>query len=59
MEPKEAIDILQALLKKDILSDEEKTAVETALGMLSWSSLARSNLKARKAKRDQKRNTEW
>ena len=59
MEPKEAADILVELLKKDILTDEEKEAVEAALGMLSWSSLARSRLKARKTKREQKRNTEW
>ena len=59
MEPKEAIQILEALLKKDVLTEEEEKAVETAMGMLSWSSLARSNLKAGKAKRDRKRNTEW
>ena len=57
MEPKEAIDILQKLLKKDALSDAEKEAVTTAIGVLSWSALGKSNLKARKAKRD--KSTEW
>ena len=45
------------MLEKESLTDKEKEAITTAMGMLSWTSLARSSLKARKAKRD--RNLEW
>jgi hypothetical protein len=57
MEPKEAIEILQKLLENESLSEKEKEAITTAIGMLSWTSLARSSLKARRAKRD--KNLEW
>ena len=57
MEPKEAIEILQKMLEKESLTDKEKGAITTAIGMLSWTSLARSSLKARRAKRD--KNLEW
>ena len=57
MEPKEAIEILQKMLEKESLTDKEKEAITTAMGMLSWTSLARSSLKARKAKRD--KSMEW
>lgn len=57
MEYQKAVTILKSLLGKYPLDTEEKEAVMTAIGILSWGSLAKSKLKARKAKRD--KSTEW
>ena len=57
MEYEKAIAVLKSLLGKHSLSAEEKEAVLTAIGVLSWGSLAKSKLKAQKAKRD--KSTEW
>jgi hypothetical protein len=57
MEYREAVAILKNLLDKHSLSAEEKEAVLTAIGVLSWGSLSKSKMKARKAKRD--KSTEW
>lgn len=50
IDDKKAIEILSALLKKGILSVDEAEAVRSAVGILSWTSLAESRLKAIKAK---------
>jgi hypothetical protein len=50
MDDKMAANILIGLLKKYSLKGEEKEAVESAIGILSWTSLAQSRIKARKAK---------
>ncbi len=47
-----AIAILKDMLEKPTFSAEEKEAVMTSIGMLSWGALGASRLKARKAKRD-------
>jgi hypothetical protein len=57
MEYQKAIDILISLLNKHSLDAEEKEAVNTAIGVLSWGSLARSRIKALKTKRD--KSIEW
>lgn len=57
MEDKEAIEILMSLLKKSRLSAKEREAISSAIGVLSWTALASSRAKARKAKRE--KNTEW
>lgn len=57
MEYQEAIAILQSLLDKHSLDAEEREAVMTAIGVLSWASLSKSRLKAQKAKRD--KSAEW
>ncbi|MFC1921447.1 hypothetical protein ACFLYQ_06975 [Chloroflexota bacterium] len=57
MEYKEAIAILTNLLDRHPLDADEKEAVMTAIGILSWGALSKSNLKARKSKRD--KSTEW
>jgi hypothetical protein len=57
MEYQKAITILKSLLGKHPLDAEEKEAVMTAIGLLSWASLSKSITKARKAKRD--KSTEW
>ena len=57
MEYQEAIAILKSLLEKHSLNAEEKEAVMTAIGVLSWGSLSKSRIKAQKAKRD--KSTEW
>ena len=57
MEYQKAIAILQSLLERHSLDAEEKEAVMTAIGVLSWGALAKSKIKAQKAKRD--KSTEW
>jgi hypothetical protein len=57
MEYQKAITILKRLLDKHPLNAEENEAVITAIGILSWSSLSKSKIKAQKAKRD--KSTEW
>ena len=57
MEYEKAIDILKALLAKQQLNAEEKEAVMTSIGLLSLGTLAKSKLKAQKAKRD--KSLEW
>lgn len=49
MEHKEAIKILVSILDKHALIPEEKEAVLTAVGVLSWSSLAESRIKKLRA----------
>ncbi|MFH0769543.1 MAG: hypothetical protein V1932_08295 [Chloroflexota bacterium] len=56
MEYQKAIAILKNLLDKPSLNDEEKEAIMTAIGILSWGSLSKSKIK-QKAKRD--KSTEW
>ena len=57
MEYQRAIDVLKSLYERHPLSAEEKEAVMTAIGVLSWGSLAKSKIKALKAKRE--KSTEW
>ena len=57
MEYQKAITILRGLLDRHSLNAEEKEAVMTAIGILSWSSLSKSRIKAQKAKRD--KSTKW
>jgi len=57
MEYQKAIAILKSLLDKHLLDDEEKEAVMTAMGLLSWASLSKSKIKALKTKRD--KAAEW
>ena len=57
MEYQKAIAILKSLFDRHSLDAEEKEAVMTAIGVLSWGSLSKSKIKAQKAKRD--KSTEW
>ena len=57
MEYQKANEILKSLLEKHQLSAEEKEAVMTAIGVLSWGSLSKSRIKNLKAKRE--KSTEW
>ena len=57
MEYQKAIAILKNTLEKRSLDAEEKEAIMTAMGVLSWGALAQSKLKAQKAKRD--KSTQW
>jgi hypothetical protein len=57
MEYQEAIAVLKSMLDRHSLDDEEKEAVMAAIGVLSWGSLSKSKIKARKAKRD--KSIEW
>jgi hypothetical protein len=45
MEDKDAIEILTKMLEKKSLSEKEKEAVLTAIGILSWSKLGQGRLK--------------
>lgn len=51
MDDKKTIEVLSDLLKKGILNEEEDEAVRSAIGILSWTSLAESRIKALKARR--------
>ncbi len=51
MEYQRAVAILKSLLDRHSLDAEEKEAVMTAIGVLSWGSLAKSKIKARNATR--------
>ncbi len=44
------------LLDKDQLEDEEREAVFTAIGVLAWTSLSKSKIKAMRDKREGFRN---
>ena len=57
MEHKEAADILIKMPDKHRLSVKEKAAIATAIGVLAWTSLSKSRVKALKAKRD--KSLEW
>ena len=57
MEYQKAIAALKSLLDRYSLNAEEKEAVMTAIGVLSWGSLSKSRIKALKTKRD--KSTEW
>ena len=57
MKDKEAVNILTKMLGRYSFSTEEKEAIAAAIGVLSWTSLADSKIKERKAKRE--RNIEW
>jgi hypothetical protein len=57
VEYEKAIAVLKDLLDRHPLTADEKEAVMTAIGVLSWGSLAKSRIKAQKAKRD--KSTEW
>ena len=57
MEYQTAIAILKSLLDRHSFDAEEKEAVLTAIGVLSWGSLSKSKIKAQKAKRD--KSTQW
>jgi hypothetical protein len=57
MDHKEAMNILQELVKKGNLTYSEREAVTMAIGVLSWTTLSKSVVKARKEKRD--KSLEW
>lgn len=54
MDDKKAAAILMGLLEKYSLDEEEKEAIKSAIGILSWTSLAQSRMKNLKEKRDKK-----
>lgn len=57
MEDKKAITVLIKLLDKSLLNVEEKEAVSSAIGILSWTSLSQNRIKVLKAKRD--KSAKW
>ena len=46
MNDTQALKILQEILNKYALTNQEKTAIRSAIGMLGWTSLAERNIKA-------------
>jgi len=48
MEDKKAAAILMKLLEKYRLDNEEKEAVKSAIGILTWTTLAQSRIKTKK-----------
>ncbi len=57
MDHKKALNILISMLDRYSLKAEEKEAVLTAVGVLSWSYLAQSRIKAIKAKQNKNPNS--
>ncbi len=57
MEYEKTITILKNLLDRHSLDVDEKEAIMTAIGVLSWGALSKSKIKNQKAKRD--KSTEW
>lgn len=57
MDDKKAIEILLRLLDKYPLDNEEKEAVHSAVGVLSWTSLSQSRIRAKKAKKE--KSAKW
>jgi hypothetical protein len=55
MDDKKAMEILLSLLKKALLNQEEREAVEAAIGILSWTVLSKSRIKAQKEKGERRR----
>lgn len=52
MKHKEALGIIIGLLEKYSFKADEKTAIETAIGLLSWTSLGESKIASMKQRRD-------
>lgn len=57
MDDKKAADILIGLLGKYSFNKEEQEAVQSAIGVLSWTSLAKSRTKNKKDKLE--KSTKW
>ncbi|NTU99150.1 hypothetical protein HGA64_04060 [Candidatus Falkowbacteria bacterium] len=57
MDDKKAAQILIKLLEKDLLNEEEREAVQSAIGIFSWTSLNKSRLERKKEKI--KKSAEW
>ena len=57
MEYQKAIAILKNMLEKQPLDADEKEALMTAIGLLSLGEMAKSKIRAQKAKRD--KSAEW
>lgn len=55
MDHKKAGEILINLLAKPALTEEEKAAISAAIGVLAWTSLAKSRINAIKAKHERKK----
>lgn len=58
MKDKEAIEILKGLLERGVLTPEEEEAVRSAIGVLSWTTLAESRMKGLKEKRDKRQGVD-
>lgn len=54
MKDKEAISILMKLREKYPLTEEEKEAVSSAIGILAWTKLSESRMKSIKNKQREK-----
>ncbi|MEI7498127.1 MAG: hypothetical protein WCK11_02490 [Candidatus Falkowbacteria bacterium] len=57
MDDKKTAEILMKLIQKDILEDNEKEAIRAAIGILTWTQLAKSRIKKQQEKI--KKSTEW
>lgn len=54
MKDKESIEILKGLLERGVLTPEEEEAVRSAIGVLSWTTLAESRIKGLKGRREKR-----
>jgi hypothetical protein len=58
MEDKVAIDILNDLLKKYPLAEDEQQAILTAIGILAWTKLSEGHMKSLKQGREKRTSSE-
>ena len=56
MDHQKASTILMKMLDKNQLEDEEREAILTAIGVLAWTSLSKSKIKAMRDKRERLKN---
>lgn len=54
MKDKESIEILKGLLERGVLTPKEEEAVRSAIGVLSWTTLAESRLRGLKSRREKR-----
>jgi hypothetical protein len=57
MDHKKAAELLLNIQNKASLNEEEKEALSTAIGILSWTALAKNRLKGQKEKRS--KDSKW
>jgi hypothetical protein len=57
MEYKEALTILLNLSAKDVLTSEEREAVNKAIGMFSWADLSKSTIRSIKKRKEE--DAQW
>jgi hypothetical protein len=58
MDDREAIEILKKMMDRGSLKENEREAIRTAIGMLSWSKLIEPRMKSIKKSREKRMSEE-